>query len=54
MKGSRAIVGVLYLGYRGMLVMTHYSGYERFPPAANGWRITYLIPDMAPPLLAEE
>jgi hypothetical protein len=26
----------------------------RFPPAANGWGTTYSIPDMVPPLMAEE
>jgi hypothetical protein len=29
-------------------------GYDRFPPAANNRRTKHLVPDVAPPLLAEE
>jgi hypothetical protein len=47
-------VGVKYPGYYGPSVMAQISGYEQFPPAANGWGSIHLVPDMAPPLLAEE
>jgi hypothetical protein len=30
-------VGVIYLEYRGPPVMAQNFGYDRFPPAANGW-----------------
>jgi hypothetical protein len=52
-EGSRAVVGVLYPEYHGSLVTTHNSGYDRFPPAANGWGTTHSIPNMSPPLLGE-
>jgi hypothetical protein len=54
MEGWGAIVGVLYLGYRGSLVMTYKSGYDRFPPTANGWGTKHLIPDIVPPLQTED
>jgi hypothetical protein len=34
--------------------MTHKSGYDRFPPAANGWGTINHVLDTAPPLLAKE
>jgi hypothetical protein len=43
-------VGVKYLGYYGPLIMTQNSGYDRFPPVANGWETIHPIPDKAPPL----
>jgi hypothetical protein len=45
---------VLYLRYHGPPVTIQKYGYDRFPPVANGWRTKHLIPDMVPPLLAEE
>jgi hypothetical protein len=54
MEGSGATIGVLYLGYRGPLVTAYYSGYDHFPPVANGWGTTHPIPDMAPQHLVEE
>jgi hypothetical protein len=48
-------VRVLYLGYHGSLVMTKKNlDTARFPPVANDWGIKYPIPNMAPPLMAEE
>jgi hypothetical protein len=37
-------VGVIYPVYRGPLVMAQNSGYDRFPPTANGWGTKYPIP----------
>jgi hypothetical protein len=54
MEGSGATVGVLYPGYHRPLVKVKKSGYGQLPPAANGWETKHLIPDMVPPLLAEE
>jgi hypothetical protein len=34
--------------------MAHKSGYDRFCPMANGWGTLHPVPDVAPPLLAEE
>jgi hypothetical protein len=47
-------VGILYPGYRVSLVTTHKSGYDQFPPAANGWRTIHPIPDMASPHVTEK
>jgi hypothetical protein len=47
-------VRVKYPRYRRPLVMAQNYGYEGFPPAANGWTIIHVVPDMAPPLQAEE
>jgi hypothetical protein len=49
-----AIIGVLYLGYRGSLVLAQKFGYDQFPLTASIWRTKHSIPHMAPPLLAEE
>jgi hypothetical protein len=54
MEGSGVTVRVLYLGYRGSPVTAQNLGYDDFPLAANGWGTLHPIPDMAPPLLAEE
>jgi hypothetical protein len=53
-KGSGTTVGVLYPGHRGPPVMTHSSGYDRFPLAVNDWGMIHPISNMVPPLLAEE
>jgi hypothetical protein len=53
-NGSGATVGILYPGYHGPPVMAHKSGYDRFCPMANGWGTLHPVPDVAPPLLAEE
>jgi hypothetical protein len=45
------LVGVLCLW---LLVTTHKSVYDWFLPAANGWGNIYPIPNMIPPLMAEE
>jgi hypothetical protein len=50
----RATVGVLYPGFHGLPVTTEKSIYDQFPPVANRWETMHPIPDMAPPLLAEE
>jgi hypothetical protein len=34
--------------------MGHNSGYDRFPPVANGWGMIHPIPDKALALLDEE
>jgi hypothetical protein len=34
--------------------MTQKSGYDPFPPAADGWETKHPIPDMVQPLLTEE
>jgi hypothetical protein len=34
--------------------MIQNSGYDRFPPIENDWGTIHLMPNMAPPLLAEE
>jgi hypothetical protein len=47
-------LGVLYPGYHGPPFTVQKSGYDRFPPAVNGWGIKYPIPDIVPPVLAEE
>jgi hypothetical protein len=47
-------VRALYPGYHELLVTDKNSGYDRLPPAANGWGTIHPIQDMAPPLLAEE
>jgi hypothetical protein len=47
-------VGVLYPWYTGSSVTAQKFGYGRFPPAANGWKTKYHIPDMIPALLYEE
>jgi hypothetical protein len=53
-EGSEATIEVLYPWYHRPLFMTHKSGCGWFPRAGNGWGTTHPIPDMAPPLLAEE
>jgi hypothetical protein len=50
----RGIDRVLYPGYRRLSAMTQKSGYDCFPPVANGWGTKYPILDMAPPLLTED
>jgi hypothetical protein len=52
--GFDVVVGVLYPGYRELLVTAQKSSYDQFPPAANDWETTHLILDMTPPLLTEE
>jgi hypothetical protein len=49
------IVEVLYLGYRGPLVMARLTNLNmvRFLPTTHGWRTQYLVSDMAPPLWAK-
>jgi hypothetical protein len=54
MEGTGATFEVLYPGYHGLLINAHKSGYDRLPLVANGWRTKHPVPDMAPPLLAEE
>jgi hypothetical protein len=54
MEASGATIMVLYPGYRGSPVMTQESGYDRFPLGVNSWGTKYPVPDMTPPLLAEE
>jgi hypothetical protein len=44
------LVGVKYSRYHRPLVTVQNSGYDRFPPATNGWRTKYPVPDKAPPL----
>jgi hypothetical protein len=53
-EGLEATVEVLYPRYRGSPVTAYKSEYDLFPPVANNWGIIHPIPDMAPPLLAEE
>jgi hypothetical protein len=47
-------VSVKYPGYYGPSVMAQIFGYNRFPPAANGWGTIHPVLNMTPPLLAEE
>jgi hypothetical protein len=35
------VSGVWYPGYRGSLVITQNSGYDRFPLATNNWGTIY-------------
>jgi hypothetical protein len=49
-QAIEVLVGVLYPRYRWSLVTAQNSGYDRFPPVANGWGTTHSVPDMAPPL----
>jgi hypothetical protein len=54
LRHGQGNVGVLYPGYRGSLVTTEKSGYDRFTPAANGWRTINIVLDMTPALLTKE
>jgi hypothetical protein len=47
-------VGVFYPGYHGPSVATHKSWYDWLPSTTNDQEATHPIPDMTPPLLAEE
>jgi hypothetical protein len=43
-EGLRGYYRGRYPGYRGPPVMAQTSGYDRFPPAANGWGIIHPVP----------
>jgi hypothetical protein len=51
---KKGVAGVLYPRYRGSPVTAPKSGYDRFPPAANGWETKHPVPDAVPPLLTKE
>jgi hypothetical protein len=53
LESAKDRLRVLYPGYCVSPVMTHNSGYDRFPPVVNGWETTHPILDTAPPLMAE-
>jgi hypothetical protein len=47
-------VWVKYPWYRGLPVTSQNYEYDWFYSAANSWGTIHPVPDMAPPLLAEE
>jgi hypothetical protein len=53
-KGLGATVEVLYPGYHRSLIMAQNFWYYRFPPVTNDWGTIHHVPDIAPPLQAEE
>jgi hypothetical protein len=54
MEGMGTIIGVWYLGNYGSPVTAQNYGYDHFLLAANGYGTIHPIPNMAPPLPAEE
>ncbi len=50
-RGLGATVGVMYLGYRGLPVTAQNSGYDWFPPMANGWGTIHPVPGNGPTTL---
>jgi hypothetical protein len=42
------LVGEIYPWYSGPPIMAQNSGYDRFPPAANGWRTIHPVPGNDP------
>jgi hypothetical protein len=47
-RGLRATIRVMYLGYHGLPVMDQNSGYDQFPPAANGQGTIHPVPENGP------
>jgi hypothetical protein len=54
MEGPGSTIEVKYSEYHRPLVTTQNSGYDRFPPEANGWGFIHPVLDKAPTLQAKE